>query len=145
MLIRAVSTFTLADARGQQLDEGALQRLLGELAWYPTALLDGRYVRWDPIDDTSARAFLRAGGREVTLVFHFGQDGLPTRVTADRYRDANGKAILTPWQGETSEWREVDGLRVPFRMAATWTVDGKPFTYARWEVQKVEYDVAEPY
>lgn len=145
MVIQAVSTFTLADARGPQLDEAALQRLLGELAWLPTALRDARYVRWEPIDGTSARAFLRVGEREVQLVFHFGPDGWPTRVTADRWRDVDGRAILTPWQGEMGDWREVGGLRVPFRIAATWTLDGKPFTYARWEVQELEYDVAEPY
>ncbi|HSN13810.1 MAG TPA: DUF6544 family protein [Anaeromyxobacteraceae bacterium] len=145
MLIQAVSTFTLADARGTQLDEGALQRLLGELAWLPTALRDGRYVRWEPIDVTSARAFLRVGEREVQVVFHFGSDGWLARVTADRWRDVDGRAILTPWEGEIGDWRVVDGLRVPFRIAATWTLDGKPFTYARWEVQQIEYDVAEPY
>jgi hypothetical protein len=145
LLVRAVSTVTLADARGPQLDEGELQRLLGELAWLPTALRDGRYVRWEPIDGASARAFLRVGGREGQLVFHFGPDGWPTRVTADRWRDVDGRAVLTPWQGELGGWREVGGLRVPFRLAATWILDGKPFTYARWEVQRLEYDVAEPY
>jgi hypothetical protein len=145
MYVRAVSTFTLADARGPELDEGALQRLLGELCWLPTALLDGRYVRWEPVDDATARAHLTVGGRDVALAFHFGPDGFPATVTAERSRDVGGKSVRTPWQGASSDWREVDGLRVPFRMEASWTIDGKLFTYARWRVEQLEYDVAEPY
>lgn len=33
-----------------------LMRLLGEAAWYPTVLLPGQGVRWQPVDDRSAEA-----------------------------------------------------------------------------------------
>jgi hypothetical protein len=36
----------LANSTGPQLDRGALLRLLGEMTWFPTALVDSRYVRW---------------------------------------------------------------------------------------------------
>jgi hypothetical protein len=42
MLVLVESTFTLAASRGPQLDQGALLRLLGEMVWSPTSLLDER-------------------------------------------------------------------------------------------------------
>jgi hypothetical protein len=145
MLIKVASTWTIGDVRGPEMDEGSLVRLLGEMVWFPTAFLDARHVSWTPIDDTSARATLRVGQREVAAVFHFAPDGLPSGLIADRYRDVDGKGVLTPWTGEYREYREVDGLRVPFRNDVSWQVDGQAHPYARWEFEQVEYDRAEPY
>jgi hypothetical protein len=66
MLVKAESTFLLADAAGPELDQGALLRLLGELTWLPTAYLDHRYIRWSAVDDRHAAATLTVAGRSVT-------------------------------------------------------------------------------
>ncbi len=145
MRIVAASTWTLADLRGPELDQGALVRLLGELTWVPSALLDARHVRWSPVDERSARARLEVGGRVVEATFHFGDDGLPDRFDAERYREVGGRGVLTPFTGHLGDYREVDGVRVPFRLEAAWSVDGQEQPYARWEVERLEPDRAEPY
>jgi hypothetical protein len=140
MLIRVASTFTVADARGRDLDEGALHRLLAEAVWMPTLLRDARHVTWAPLDASTARATLRVGDREVTADFHFGADGLPARITALRWLDQEGKGVLTPWTADCSGYREVSGVRVPFRITAAWQLATGPFPYGRWEVEAVELD-----
>jgi hypothetical protein len=102
MLVRAASTVTLADARGPELDQGALLRLLGEAFW------------------------------------------LPVRFTAQRYRDAGGRSVLTEFAGDSSDFREVDGVKVPFRVGATWDLESGPLRYAAWQVEQVELDRREP-
>jgi hypothetical protein len=145
MQVRVASTWTLADARGPELDQGALLRLLAEMVWFPTALLDQRYVEWAPVDGTSARATLRVGGRAVSATFHFGPEGLPSRLSAERYREVGGKGVLTPWSGEYRDYWEVGGLLIPFRTEVSWRVDGRELPYARWTFEEVELDRAEPY
>jgi hypothetical protein len=39
----------------------------------------------------------------------------------------------------------VAGVRVPFRLAATWHLASGPLRYAEWEVEAVELDRAEPW
>jgi hypothetical protein len=145
MRIMLASTLRLADVRGRELDEAALQRLLAEMVWFPTALLDARHVRWEPVDDTRARATLTVRGREGAATFHFDANGLPSRITADRYRDVDGEAVLTPWTGECGSYRDVDGLRVPFRLEAIWHVSGRAEAYARFTVESLELDRAETF
>jgi len=145
MLITAAATWTLADVSGPEMDQAALARLLAEMVWFPTAFLDERYLAWSPLDDTSARAVLRVGGREAAITFRFGPDGLPSSFAADRYRDVGGKGVLTPWLGECRDYREVDGLRVPVRIEVGWRVDGRDRPYARWEFERIEFDRAEPF
>jgi Family of unknown function (DUF6544) len=145
MRVVLASWIRLADVRGKEIDEASLQRLLGEMVWFPTAFLDARYVRWTPVDDTRARATLRLRGREGAATFQFDANGMPSRITADRYRDVKGKPVLTPWTGECSGYREHDGLRVPFRMEAVWHVNGRAEPYARFTVEELELDRAEVY
>lgn len=146
MRISLESTFTLADSTGPELDQGALHRLLGEMAWFPTAFLDRRYVTWTVIDDRRARAALRVNGREVAGVFEFGQDALPVAFLADRYRDlGGGKSVLTPWSGQYRDYREIDGLLVPHEVAVYWHVDGERIPYARFLVERLAYDVTAPF
>ena len=146
MLVSAESTFTLADSTGPQLDQGALLRLLGEMTWFPTALLDERYVRWSPIDDRQALAVLAVNRREVSGVFTFGPDDLPSTFSAERYRDVGkGEAVLTPFEGRTSDFREVNGMLVPYSMVAAWRIEGRFIEYVRWSVERIDYDVDAPF
>jgi hypothetical protein len=146
MFVSAESTITLADSSGPELDQGAMLRLLGEMPWFPTALADDRYVRWSPIDDRRAAATLTVGGRTVSGEFSFGADDLPATFSAERYRDVGGgKAVLTPFEGRSSDFRDAGGLLVPHSMVAAWRIDGRLSEYVRFEVDRVEYDAADPF
>lgn len=137
MLVLLDDTVSIADARGPQLDQGSALRLLAEMPWYPTALFDARTVTWSAIDADHARATLRLGDREVSGDFEFGPDGMPLRMTAERFTD---KGELRPWGGVYRDFRSVSGMRVPFEADVTWQLETGPFTYARWLIDSMEYD-----
>jgi hypothetical protein len=128
----------VVDARGSQIDQGSSLRLLAEMVWYPTSLFDGRTVMWSAIDAEHARATLRVGDDAVSAIFEFGSDGMPVRMTADRFTD---KGELRPWGGVYRDWRTVSGMRVPFEAEVTWQLESGPCTYAHWLVDSMEYDV----
>lgn len=140
MFVTMESTFTIADRRGPQMGQGALVRLLCEMTWLPTALLDNRYVQWSGVDERHARANLTVNGRTATAVLEFGSDDLPETFSADRCHDDGGTAVLTSWVGRISDYRAVDGVLVPRRVVAAWVIDGRPIGYVRFDVQQVEFD-----
>jgi hypothetical protein len=141
MLVELESTIALADSRGPELDQGALLRLLGEMAWFPTTFLDGRYVRWSAEDEQRARATLSVNGRAVSGEFTFGADHMPATFAAERYRDiGGGRSALTPFVGRTSDFRRVDGFLVPHRVVGAWIVDGREIEYADFRVERLAYD-----
>lgn len=60
--------FSLVAVEGTaEIAEGALQRYLAEAAWLPTALLPSQGVVWAPLDRSSARATVAAGGTTVSI------------------------------------------------------------------------------
>jgi len=124
-----------------EIAAAALMRYLAEAVWCPTALLPSQGVRWAPIDDSSARASLAAGGTEVSLEFRFSADGLVESVySPDRGRDVNGTSVPTPWQGRWFEWEERDGMRIPVRGEVEWLLPEGPQPYWRGRVRVIRFD-----
>jgi hypothetical protein len=121
--------------------QGALYRFLAEAVWCPTALLPSQGVRWEAVDDTTARASLSAGATTVSLEFRFGPDSLVVSVYApDRARDVHGVGVPTPWQGRWFEWGERDGMRVPLRGEVEWILPDGPHPYWRGRVTAIAFE-----
>jgi hypothetical protein len=135
---------SMADLRGTgELAQGELMRFLAEAAWYPTALLPRHGVRWDAVDDRSARATLQDGNLAVTLLFHFNEDGLIESVRAEaRGRTVGGKVFPTPWQGRFWNYAVRDGMRVPLDGEVAWLLPEGEKPYWRGRITSVIYEFA---
>lgn len=131
-------------AGGAELDEGELMRWFAEAAWYPTALLPSQGVRWEAVDDRSARGTFQDGPLSMTLTFYFDAEGLMTGVRSDaRGRLVDGKSVPTPWEGRWSDYQWRDGLRVPTRGEVAWMrpeAEGGRLPYWRGEVTALRYE-----
>ena len=142
MRVKLLSTVTIADASGPQIDQGARLRWLGECAWFPYAFT-APCLEWSPIDDSAAEVRLIGNGLPVSAAMTVDGEGRLARLRAQRYRDVGGgRAVLTPWTGVYRQYREFHGVRVPTAVEVTWELDGGPFSYARFEVASLEYNTA---
>lgn len=125
------------------LAEAELMRYLAEGAWYPTALLPGQGVRWEPVDKRSARAVLEDGPVRAGLVFHFSGDGLVEGIQADsRARLVGGRSLPTPWAGRFWDYAERGGMRVPLAGEIAWVPPEGPRPYWRGRIEHIQYDFA---
>lgn len=141
MLVTLGGVLTMDEVTGPRLSTASLLRYLGELPVFPTAMLPGEGLSWEAVDSASARVTFRDAGMEVSGVYHFGQDGMPARFTATRYRTEGGDQVQRPWEGWYRDYRDMDGLRVPGSFGVTWIVDGEPAPYARFELDTVVFGV----
>jgi len=130
----------VADAApGPELDEGELVRYLAEAVWYPTALLPGEGVSWEPIDDRSARATVEHRETAASAVFHFDDEDLITRVTAERpRRRPDGRFEPTPWIGSFADYRERNGVTVPAEAEVAWRLPAGDLPYWRARVSEID-------
>jgi hypothetical protein len=135
--------FNLADLRdtGGDVAQGELMRFFAEAAWYPTALLPSQGVRWQAVDDTSARATLTDGAITLTLTFRFAADGNVTAIRAEaRGRTVQGNVIPTPWEGVWSNVAERDGMRVPLTGDVAWLTPEGRKPYWRGTIAVLAYE-----
>lgn len=123
--------------------QGELMRFLAEAAWYPTALLPSQGIRWEAVDDRSARATLSDGNLELTLLFRFNSDGLIDTVRAEARGRTVGNAIVpTPWQGRFWNYASRDGMRVPLEGEVAWLLPEGEKPYWRGKISAIRHEFA---
>lgn len=135
---------TLADLRGtREMAQGELMRFLAEAPCYPTALLPSQGMRWEAVDEGSARATLTDGDLAVTLLFRFDETGLVASVAAEaRGRTVQGKVVPTPWEGRWWRYETRDGMRVPLEGEVSWLLPGGAKPYWRGRLVRLIYEPA---
>ncbi len=133
--------FTLANMRNTpELNQGELMRFFAEAAWYPTALLPSQGVRWEAINDTSARATLTDGATTVSLVFRFNPEGTIATFRAEaRYRD---KLTAMPWGGRFWEYSVRDGMLIPLEGEVGWEYPEGTRLYFKGRTTEINYEFA---
>jgi hypothetical protein len=139
MVIKLLSFITVGKAHGPEMDQGELQRYLAEMIWFPTAWLSAA-IEWQAIDASSVQAMFRAPGVTGSVVLHVNEHGQLTHVTADRYKEAQGRYLLAPWSGQCTEYQDVEGMRIPTRIAITWQLASGEFTWFRVKLTEIEYN-----
>lgn len=125
---------------GPKIDEGAMQRFLGEMVWFPQQALHP-YIAWETIDEARARATMNWGGVQASGVFTFGREGDFTRFEAMRYYGADPAGDSIPWILTVQSYDEFEGVRVPSKLEATWQLASGDWTWLKMEVKKIKYKV----
>jgi hypothetical protein len=133
--------FTVADVRDTpQAAQGELLRFFAEMPWYPTALLPSQGVRWEAIDNTSARATLTDDPTTVSLVFRFNAEGTIETMRAEaRYRD---KLTAMPWSGRFWDYSTRNGMLIPLQGEVGWEYPDGLRLYYKGKVTEINYEFA---
>jgi len=78
-------------------------------------------VRWDAVDDESAKATIVDGPLSLTLLFRFDKAGLIASFFAEARAAMVGREeVMLPWEGRWSDYRSHDGMLVPFAGEVAW-------------------------
>lgn len=90
------------------------------LFWTPAALLPGPGIVWEAVDEHTARVTVSHMGLSQAVDLKVAADGRPVEVHFMRWSDANPEKThrLQPFGGQMSDFREVQGFRLPFKVAA---------------------------
>jgi hypothetical protein len=124
LIAKVLGLFTVADSQGEgEIARGEFMRYFAESPWYPTALLPSQGVRWEAVDDASARATILDGPITLTLLFRFNDAGLIASVRADARGAGSGKdgvMVMLPWDCALSDYRPQGGMLIPMTGEAAW-------------------------
>lgn len=124
LIAKVLGLFTVADSQGEgEIARGEFMRYFAETPWYPTALLPSQGVRWEAVDDASARATITDGPITLTLLFRFNDAGLIASVRAEARGAGAGKdgvMVMLPWDCAFSDYQPQGGMLIPMAGEAAW-------------------------
>ena len=144
MLIKLFSLINVVNEDGYKIDTGALQRFLGEIVWFPSAALSP-YIKWETIDSLSARATMSYQGTEGSGIFYFNKIGDFVKFSALRYMGNEENSERKEWIVTANKIQEVNGVRIPIKMEATWKLNSYSWTWLKLEIEDIQYNVPGKY
>lgn len=144
MVVKLLNLKTIGDAQGPEIDEGELMRYISEIPWFPTAFLNEN-LEWNQLDSSKVQVTIKLNDAELNGIFHFNDNGLLEKFTAQRYMDVDGKYILEEWAPEYLEYEHRNGYLIPSRGKAIWLLDSGAFCYFDGTVTDIEYNIPEIY
>ncbi len=144
MTIRVGSLIPVVDASGPEMDQASLLRYLSEMPWFPSAFLRER-VTWEAIDEATVRVSIVDGDLRATGTLTIDPEGRLVEFRSERYAMVGGGFELRPWSAPTYAYGEFEGLRLPVRGAAVWTLpDGSTLPYIEVDLTEVTFDPPRP-
>lgn len=140
MMIKLLSAINVVNAQGDKIDQGTIQRYLGEIVWFPSAALSP-YIQWEDIDEHSAKATLNYKGKSAAGTFSFTKAGDLKQYSAMRYM--NDDPDPKEWIVTAKETSEINGIRIPVKLDATWKLETGDWTWLQIEIETIEYNFTE--
>ncbi|MGJ7909996.1 DUF6544 family protein [Neobacillus sp. LXY-1] len=139
MVIKLLSIIPVVNSQGPEINSGTMMRYLAEIMWFPSAALS-QYIKWEEVDKNTAKATMEYKGITVSGTFYFNEKGDLLRFSGKRYRDVNGKYILSDWGGENKEFKEFSGIRIPSKSVVIWYEEEDPFEWFEIEIKAIEFN-----
>lgn len=139
MLIKVNSLINVVNEKGEKLDEGTMQRYLGEMVWFPSLALNP-YITWKEVNDTMATATMEYKETKASGTFYFNENGDFVKYTAMRFKDNNKDAKRYEWILSVKGYSTFEGITVPSRMTATWKLENEDWTWLKLEVMDLKYN-----
>jgi hypothetical protein len=143
MFVNLFSGFNVLDESDiKELNITTMLRWAGEAVMYPTALLPSKYVKWEHIDEYSAKAIITDGNNMGTYFFYFNNIGEIIRYESnDRYDKIDGKYCKVRSIAHRSAYKEFDGIKVPTKFSVTRILpDGTHEEFWKGDMTSIQFD-----
>ncbi|MGZ5191574.1 MAG: DUF6544 family protein, partial [Flavisolibacter sp.] len=142
LIVSLFSLYKLVDASGERYNQGELLRWLGESILYPTNLLPSERLQWFEMDLQTARLTFNYNGISLFFIITFNEVGEITQMETKRYMD---KSKLETWVIKITDYKEMNNLIVPSALEVLWRLEKGDFSYAKFNVTKIEYNKPEKF
>lgn len=141
MKAKIMSTLTVVDEKASDdLNRISLRRWLLESPLYPQALLPGGHVTWEPVDDLTARAVIRADGLAADMLFHFNAEGQITYLSAEQDGDLD-----TPYHGSgehvtRADYQPVGNMMIPHSFTISRAAGGQVYPFFDANLTSISFE-----
>lgn len=140
MQVKLFGLLPVVDLEGDILNKAETVTVFNDMCLMAPATLIDRNIRWETIDSLSAKAVFTCNGISIGATLFFNEAGQLTNfVSDDRYAVADMKQyrFSTP----VRDYQTIHGYQVMTYGEAVWHYPEGAFTYGKFRLRDVEYNV----
>ena len=147
MLIKILGLFTVADAKGWQMDQGETVTLFNDMCFLAPASLIDKRIEWKEIDAESVSARFTNGSISITATLFFnGKGELVDFISNDRFETTDGKTYSNyPWSTPVISYRDINGYHLPSGAKLIYKHPDEDFCYGEFMLVSLEYNCRDYY
>jgi len=127
----------LRELRGPNVDKGELQRYLAYLSYCPAMIINNPNLVMVPVGPQTLRVSDKSDPTGASVDLDVEDTGRISLARAIRPMTVGRKIVMSPWSARPSDFKEWQGLRVPYSLEAGWEPPEGAFIYIRIQLTSV--------
>ncbi|MEO8621397.1 MAG: DUF6544 family protein [bacterium] len=140
--VKIAGLFPVVDTHGPVLTRAETVTLMNDIVVMSPAAVLGLPFTWKTLSDRTLLATFSNAGNVVSATLTFDASGdLVGFRSNDRPQEAAGSSRNVPWSTPISGYGEVDGIRVGILGDANWVEPSGEWTYGRFQIRSIAYNV----
>lgn len=145
MRIKLAGLYTIADARGPEMDQGETVTVFNDMCFMAPATLINKNIKWEILDTTTVIAKFTNGKIIINATLYFNEAGaLVNFISHDRFETTDGNVYkYYPWSTPVKEYRDFKGMRLPSSAKAIYHHPEGEFCYGEFVIKDIMYNCNE--
>lgn len=143
MLIKLLGLFTVADAKGSEMNQGETVTVFNDMCLMAPATLIDKKIKWETIDSLTVKARFTNGSITIGATLYFNEKGeLINFISGDRFETKDGKTYRNyPWKTPVNGYKIINGNLLGFGGKAIYEHPEGDFCYGEFTIKNIEYNV----
>ena len=144
MRVRAAGAVTIVEAAGPVMDRSEAVTLFNDMCLLAPATLIDPTIRWEAVDERSARGYFTMAGQTISALLQFDEEGrLVDFISDDRAQLSPDGKSFTPLRFSTpvSRYGRFGSYRSVARAEARWHPPAGAFAYGDFEIVDAQLNV----
>ena len=144
-VVRVANLFNVVDVKGEELTTAETVTLLNDMCIFVPGNLCDKRLTWKEIDSLSCAVTIENGKYKVSAILYFNEKGeLINFISDDRSAlQDDGTMKKARWSTPVSDYKEIDGRRIPTYGETIWNYPEGDFTYGVFRLSSINYNVAQ--
>jgi len=145
MLIKMLGLFTVADAKGPEMNQGETVTVFNDMCLMAPATLIDKNIQWESVDSLTVKAKFTNGGITIGATLSFNEKGeLINFISYDRFETKDGKTYKNyPWKTPVMEYKLINGYRLASGGQAIYEHPEDDFCYGEFIIKNIDYNCKE--
>ena len=138
------SFLPLNNSHKEEIKTSSLSRYLTSMPLFPMLFCSSDTIRWEPVDDSMAKAVIRDKDRSAEALVRFNGRGWIDSITIDkRAHMTTGKPAPGPTACRFSSYADVEGYRIPMQIETDLILPDGSSVFAEYTVMEIGFDTPE--